>query len=284
MTSDDPIDALDAALRGDRDALEQLVIGLQDRIYNLALRMLWHPEDARDATQEILIRIITHLSDFERRSSLSTWTYRVACNYLLTTRKRRAEMEEVTFEVFAQGLETGFDRPPVVPEAEQALLEEEVKIGCTQAMLLCLDREHRLTYILGEIMALPADQGAAVMNIAPAAYRKRLSRARERVAAFLARHCGLVRGSSACRCASRIGVALARGRIDRSDLLFAGRRAAKPELNLSAAVSELNAVEAAAQVYRGHPSFATPAQVLESLRALLTADRLQVLRSGEGSS
>jgi len=45
--------------KGEREALERLLIAIQDRIYGLALRMLWHPEDDRDATQEILVRIVT---------------------------------------------------------------------------------------------------------------------------------------------------------------------------------------------------------------------------------
>ena len=51
---------------------------IEPGIYNLALRMLSHPEDARDASQEILIRIVTRLSQFDFRSKLKTWAYRVS--------------------------------------------------------------------------------------------------------------------------------------------------------------------------------------------------------------
>ena len=61
------------ALAGDREALNTLVRALQDDIYRLALRMLWNREDAEDATQEILVRIVTRLSQFEFRSQLKTW-------------------------------------------------------------------------------------------------------------------------------------------------------------------------------------------------------------------
>ena len=55
---------LERARSGDRDSLERLVEQIEAPVYNLALRMLWHPEDARDATQDILIRVITHLGLF----------------------------------------------------------------------------------------------------------------------------------------------------------------------------------------------------------------------------
>ena len=51
------------AIDGDRDALDRLVRDLQGYIYGLALRMLWNREDAEDATQEILVRVVTRLSN-----------------------------------------------------------------------------------------------------------------------------------------------------------------------------------------------------------------------------
>ena len=48
-----------AARQGDRAALASLVRSLQRPVYGLAMRMLAHPADAEDATQEILIKIIT---------------------------------------------------------------------------------------------------------------------------------------------------------------------------------------------------------------------------------
>src|SRR5215204_7529456 len=111
-----PIEPLVArAQEGDRAALETVIASMRDRIYNLALRMLWHPTDAEDATQEILVRLVTHLGSFRGESTFSTWAYRVASNYLLTTRKRRAEREELTFERFAEQPAKGWRRRYPVP-------------------------------------------------------------------------------------------------------------------------------------------------------------------------
>ena len=88
------------AKNGNRAALEQLILRIQDKIFGLALKMLGHPEDAEDATQEILIKVITSLSGFRGESAFETWMYRISSNHLLTTRKRKSEtmgypMEEV---------------------------------------------------------------------------------------------------------------------------------------------------------------------------------------------
>jgi RNA polymerase sigma factor (sigma-70 family) len=61
------------ARSGDRQALEDLVHRHQAWIYNIAVRMLHHPQDAEDATQEILIKVLTRLASFEGRSSFRTW-------------------------------------------------------------------------------------------------------------------------------------------------------------------------------------------------------------------
>ncbi len=66
--------------------------------------MLYHPFDAEDASQEILLKIITHLGTFRGESAFSTWMYRVAANHLLTIRKRRAENEAMSFEEYQESL------------------------------------------------------------------------------------------------------------------------------------------------------------------------------------
>lgn len=59
------------AKEGDKKALEELVLQIQDKIYGLALRMLYHPSDAEDASQEILLRIVTHLGTFREKAPLA---------------------------------------------------------------------------------------------------------------------------------------------------------------------------------------------------------------------
>jgi RNA polymerase sigma factor (sigma-70 family) len=87
----EPEDLARQALDGDREALDSLVRALQGDVYGLALRMLWNREDAEDATQEILVRIVTRLSQFGFRSRLKTWAYRLAVNYILDAKESAIE-------------------------------------------------------------------------------------------------------------------------------------------------------------------------------------------------
>ena len=208
------------ALDGDRDAVERLVGELQGDVYGLALRMLWNREDAEDATQEILVRAVTRLSQFDFRSALKTWVYRIAVNCVLDVKKSPVERMHLTFDRFADDLVDGLssDGPA---DAERSLLTEEVKIGCTLGMLQCLDRPHRLAYVLGEIFDFSGPEAAEALEIPPALFRKRLQHARAEIESFTRAHCGLASDDASCACHRRVPAAVRVGRIRPGGLDFA---------------------------------------------------------------
>ena len=135
----------------------------------------------------------------------------MAANHLLTVRKSRLEEQRYTFERFGRELDEGLSDEGEASSPARDLLLQEVRVGCTLAMLQCLDRPHRLAYILGEILEMEGDEAARVLAIQPAAFRKRLSRARDSVVAFMRAKCGLVEPSRPCRCRKRLSTALQAG-------------------------------------------------------------------------
>ena len=78
---------VDQAVAGDKKALETLVSQMQDMVFNLSLRMLGTFADAEDAAQDILLKMITHLSSFRGDSSFTTWVFRIGVNHLKKDRK-----------------------------------------------------------------------------------------------------------------------------------------------------------------------------------------------------
>jgi RNA polymerase sigma factor (sigma-70 family) len=166
------------AIDGDRDALETLVRSVQGDIYGLALRMLCNREDAEDATQEILVRIVTRLTQFDFRSKLKTWAFRVAVNYILDVKKSPVERLHLSFEQFAQDL-TERLATEAPDETEYSLLIEEVKVGCSLGMLQCLDRPHRLAYVLGEIFEMSGPEAAEVLEISPDLFPRSVGKSHE---------------------------------------------------------------------------------------------------------
>src|SRR5947199_937783 len=143
-----PMDDADRALveraaAGERQALEDLVRRHQAWIYNIVIRMLAHPQDAEDATQEVLIKALTRLSTFEGRSRFRTWLYRIVVNHVLNMKRARAETAQWTFQKYGDGLDNSPDSelpdPRAVPVDVQ-LLVDEARITCSTGMLLCLSR------------------------------------------------------------------------------------------------------------------------------------------------
>jgi RNA polymerase sigma factor (sigma-70 family) len=208
------------AVDGDRDAVASIVRELHGNMYALALRMLWHPQDAEDATQEILVRVVTRLAQFDFKSRLRTWAYRVATNYLLDVKRSCVERQKLSFTSFAEDLTAGLSQDGPA-DHERSVLTEEVKIGCTLGMLQCLDRPHRLAYVLGEILDLSAPEAAEALDLEPTAFRKRLQRAREAIETFTRAHCGLVADTAACACNRRVPAAIRLGRVQADKPQFA---------------------------------------------------------------
>lgn len=260
------------AQSGDQKALQAVVREIQKNIYNLAIRFLWHPQDAEDATQEILIRVITGLSSFRGESGFHTWVYRVASNALLTLRKQRIELQGIDFQQFAESLSSGWSDTLSDDEPSDHLLIEEVKIGCTLGMLQCLDRAHRMAYILGDIMDLDHLQAAQVLDITPSAFRKRLSRSRASILSFMQSYCGLIEPRNVCHCHKRIDAAIGCGHVNPAQLLFANslQRAQQFPLVL-AKIRQLEETRRVAALYQSHPEMATSDQFIGWLKNLIEA-------------
>src|SRR5262245_60380166 len=97
------------AQRGSREALEQLITRHQPWIYNVLLRMVYLPQDAEDATQEVLIKLMTKLSTFAGGSSFRTWLYRIVVNHALNMKRTRSDEAGWTFTRYGQGLDSAPD-------------------------------------------------------------------------------------------------------------------------------------------------------------------------------
>lgn len=257
---------------GDREALETLLMRHQAWIYNIVLRMVYHPQDAEDATQELLIKLLTKLSAFEGRSSFRTWLYRIVVNHVLNMKRARGEIQEWTFTKFGQGLESAADMDlpdqSSVPVDVQLLIDES-RISCTSAMLLCLDREQRLVYILGEIFGVSDTVGAELLETSRANFRQKLSRARRDLHSFMQERCGLVNKTNPCRCAKKTRAFMDAGYVNPQDLLFAKSHVTRVREIAPKAHKGIDALDVAyAAIHRDHPFHESP-DFVAALRGLL---------------
>ncbi len=206
---------VDKATAGDKEALETLVAGVQDIVFNLSLRMLGTFADAEDATQDILLKMITHLSSFRGDSSFTTWVFSIAANHLKNYKKHMFAHYPLSFEDYGDDIENGKiqDVPDLTQNVEKDILAEELKMSCTNVMLQCLDTESRCIFILGTMFKVDSRIAGDILEMTPQAYRKRLSRVREKMADFLNSYCGEY-GGGKCRCKDRVNYAIKNHRIN----------------------------------------------------------------------
>jgi RNA polymerase sigma factor (sigma-70 family) len=270
---------VEQAKNGDRLSLEKLVLRHQAWIYNIAIRMVFQPQDAEEVTQEVLIKVITKLSTFKGDSSFRTWLYRIAANHVLNMKRHRAEEQVTTFADYGAVIENTPDQelpdPKSVP-VELPLLVEEAKNGCTMGMLLCLDRKQRLVFTLGAILGASDTVGGEVLEMTPDNFRQSLARTRRDLHNFMNNQCGLVNTSNPCRCAKKTRGFIEHGHVDPHRLLFVPQLVERVRDVAPNVVREIeDAVERQhVGIYQDHPFF-QPADQARWLRRIMDSERLR---------
>jgi RNA polymerase sigma factor (sigma-70 family) len=265
------IELVTASRAGDPDALDALVRVLLDDVYGLALRMTANVADAEDATQEVMIKVVTRLDSFRGEASVRTWAYRIAVHHLLDRKKSRVESLALDFEQFASDLHEGLAQTAV---REDPAVVEEVKLGCTLAMMTCLDRDHRIAYLLGDVFDLQSDLAASIAGVTRDVHRQRLSRARRQLEAFTRTYCGIVNPQAACACDRRVKRAVELGRVHRDHLVLAKH----PRRDLLSGVREMDDLHATAALFRSHPDYTAPEKLAAAIRDVVATKRLEILR------
>ena len=138
------------AQEGSQRALEKLVKLHQRFIYNIALKLVRNTEDAADLSQEAIIKMITKLNQFKGKSSFRTWLYKIVVNHFIQSKKRKPELEVRSFEEYGDFLDTAYSTEEMSAEEHKNHQDEItfIRNNCMTSMLLCLDRQRRIIFIL----------------------------------------------------------------------------------------------------------------------------------------
>lgn len=221
-TTNEELSALiEKAVAGDKQSLETVLSSVQDLIFNLSLRMLGTFPDAEDASQDILLKVMTHLSSYKGESAFSTWVFSIASNHLKDYKKHMFAKFPLSFEFYGDDINNAdiHNIPDLTQDVERSILAEELKLSCTNVMLQCLDAESRCIFILGTMFKIDSRIAGDILGITPEAYRQRLVRVRRKMADFLSEYCGEY-GNGKCRCADRVNYAIQSRRITPDQLNF----------------------------------------------------------------
>lgn len=172
---------VDQCRRGDPEAFSRLVALHEAMVYNLAVRLLGDPEEARDVAQNVFLQVYRRLGQFEGRSSLKTWIYRVTVNQSHNRRRfwqrRRRDREEPLHELTGSRLARLADARPAASPFEETRRRERARR--VQEGLLRLGFDHRTVLVLREIEGMSCEEIAGVLGVAEGTVKSRLARARE---------------------------------------------------------------------------------------------------------
>lgn len=269
---------VECAVAGDSAALEQIIVDIKDYIFHLSLRMLGSVCDADDATQEILIRIITKLSSFRGDANFHTWVYRITVNYLLDYKKSMFAQHPLDFEFYANDIKAGYveDMDRILDDMDQDQLAEELKLSCTNVMLQCLDPQSRCIFILGTMFKINSKMAGEILDITPENYRQKLSRARQKMAKFLAAYCGHAGGM--CNCKKRLSYAIQQHRLQPDHLEYTALPRLHPHL-LKEYTKTMNDIELEMNVFENQGMYGTKLDTREFIMNLLQSDSMMKMKN-----
>ena len=267
---------ISAALNGDKNNLEELILRHQGWIFNICLRMAGNPDDAADLTQEILIKVITALGSFEQKSSFRTWLYCIVKNNVINWEIKKSKLKITSFLQFGETL----DNAPNIEisdndyfAADKELIISETKFRCMTGMLLCLNKKQRLVFILGELFDVTDTIGSEIMEVSKDNFRAQLSRAKAQLYNFMNEKCGLENKNNPCRCAKKTKAFIDAGIVNPHNLKFSVKHQKTIEEMAGPSQRKMEALlhENYKLLFRQHPYLQSP-DFVNDLRKILSSD------------
>ena len=256
---------------------------MRNQIYSLALRMLWHPADAEDATQEILIRIVTHLGSFRGESAFSTWSLPRGRQLPLDHAQAPGRTGGTDVRALCRTTRIGLAPERPVPQPKWRTGYSLRRSSSAAHRECCSASTETIAWPTSLAMSLASPVRRRPRSSASARWRF-ASDSRGRGRGCTASWTANVAWSTPtipCRCALRVDHAVRIGRVDPDRLLFATHPVrCEPDASTREVVREMDQLHSAADLLRGHPDYAAPGKATEVIRGLLDrSPQLRVLAS-----
>ena len=168
MSEDDDAAAVGECLAGNGQAFARLVERYERPVYNVALRMLRNPEDARDVSQNVFLKAYQGLAQYDPQYRFYSWIYRIAINESLNLlRLRRREAGPVDEQQPSDG-----------PGPAESLAEDVTQREVADA-IDCLKPDYRAVIVLKYVAERSYEEIAGILGIEVKTVRSRLFTARQ---------------------------------------------------------------------------------------------------------
>jgi RNA polymerase sigma-70 factor, ECF subfamily len=171
---------IERAAAGDTSAFEQIMIHSQQRVLAMSWRMLGNEADARDASQEVFLRIYKYLKRYDQNQDFFAWVYRITVNVCRDILKQRRHHDDRIVPIEANADEGVLEIPASQDDAEQTFLSMQRRELIAQA-LATLPYKERASIILRDIEEFSTEEVAQILQSSATTVRSQISSARKKI-------------------------------------------------------------------------------------------------------
>ncbi len=171
---------IERAVSGDTAAFEQIMIYSQQKVMALSWRMLGNDADARDASQEVFLRVYKYLGRFKQDQDFSAWLYQITVNVCRDIATKRQHHTDRLDSLDTAGDNRAFEVPAGQEGADEALIVAQQRELIAGAMAL-LPAKERAAVLLRDIEGLPTDEVARILKSSSTTVRSQISSARRKI-------------------------------------------------------------------------------------------------------
>ena len=170
---------IERAAAGDTAAFEQIMIHSQQRVMALTWRILGNEADARDASQEVFLRVYKYLGRFKQDQDFYAWLYTITVNVCRNLAKKRQHHSD-RFRSLAAGAGEALAVPAEQEDAEEVHLHAQQRELIARAMAT-LPRKERASLVLRDVEGLSTAEVARIMKSSSTTVRSQISSARKKI-------------------------------------------------------------------------------------------------------
>ncbi|HEX5703067.1 MAG TPA: RNA polymerase sigma factor [Pyrinomonadaceae bacterium] len=177
---------IERAASGDKAAFEQVMINSEQRVMAMTWRMLGNEADARDASQEVFLRVYKYLGRFRRDQDFFAWLYGITVNVCRDFLKKR-QNHTSRFVSFGEDSSVAYEVADEHANAEQMLVQTQQQDLIAKAMGT-LPFKERASIVLRDIEGLSTDEVARIMKSSATTVRSQISSARKKIRIYCQQH------------------------------------------------------------------------------------------------
>ena len=170
-TEETDVEMLQKVRRGEPSGAASLFEKYSAPLLRFTDRMLGSRADAEEVTQEVFVKMITRVEQYDGQAPVSSWLFAIAANACRDRMRRGRRAAPVPLDAIAE-------RPANVEHADHTLIEKEKRAAVRDA-LSSLSPEQREALVLARYHGLPYAEIAKTLNITEGAVKTRIFRAME---------------------------------------------------------------------------------------------------------